>query len=107
LASRKVCIGVFLKRLSGRDPHPPEAPERCVEPLAERHAVELVLHGPMKPLVNSIGLRRVSLVFGMIDVLDGPIELVFAVFAVAASRTKIRAPLEVTPRSLELDLARR
>src|SRR6478752_1150655 len=46
--------------------------------LAERHAIELVEHGSMEPLADSVGLRALGLV------LDGEIELVIVMLGVAA-----------------------
>ena len=51
--------------------------------LAERHAIELVEHGSMEPLADSVGLRALGLGPGMIDVLDGEIELVVVMLGVA------------------------
>ena len=52
--------------------------------IAERHAIELVEHGSMEPLADPVGLRAVGLGPGMIDVLDGEIELVVVMLGVAA-----------------------
>jgi hypothetical protein len=43
--------------------------------LAERHAIELVEHGSMEAFADSVGLRALGLGAGVIDVLDGEIEL--------------------------------
>jgi hypothetical protein len=55
-----------------------------VDLLAERHAIELVEHGSMEPLADSIRLRALGLGPGMIDVLDGELELVVVMLGVAA-----------------------
>ena len=52
--------------------------------LAERHAIELVEHGSMEALADSIRLRALGLGAGVIDVLDGEIELVVVMLGVAA-----------------------
>src|SRR6478752_3891012 len=45
-----------------------------IDLLAERHTVELIEHGSMEALADSVGLRALGLGPRMIDVLDGEIE---------------------------------
>ena len=52
--------------------------------LAERHAIELVEYGSMEALADSIGLWALGLGAGVIDVLDGEIELVVVMLGVTA-----------------------
>jgi hypothetical protein len=51
--------------------------------LAKRHAIELVEHGSMEPLADSVRLRALGLGPGVIDVLDGEIELVVVMLWIA------------------------
>ena len=51
--------------------------DRAVDLFAERHSVELVEDGAMEALANAIGLRALGLGAGVVDVLNGEIELVF------------------------------
>ena len=55
-----------------------------IDLLAERHTVELIEHGSMEALADSVGLRALGLGPRMIDVLDGEIELVVVMLGVAA-----------------------
>jgi hypothetical protein len=55
-----------------------------VDFLAEHHAIELVEHGSMEAFADSVGLRALGLGAGVIDVLDGEIELVVVMLGVAA-----------------------
>ena len=57
--------------------------DRSVDPLAERHPVELVEDGAMEALADAIGLRALGLGAGVVDILDREIELVFVAFAAA------------------------
>ena len=41
-----------------------------VQLLAKRYAVELLLHGAVKPLADAISLRRADFRFRVIDILD-------------------------------------
>src|SRR5579859_2519698 len=59
-----------------------------VQPFPERDAIELVLHGAMKALADAVGLRRPRLGFGVVDILDRQVELVFVMLPLAA---KLRA----------------
>ena len=58
--------------------------DRAVKLFAEGDAVELVQHGPVEPLDDAIGLRAFGFRAGVIDVLNGKIELVFVVLGIAA-----------------------
>ena len=55
-----------------------------VQRLPKGNAVELVLHGSVKPLANAVGLRVSCLGTGMIDILHRQIQLIFMVLAMAA-----------------------
>ena len=57
--------------------------DRRVDLLAEGDAIELVEHGLVVALDNSIYLRALGLRARMVDVFDGEIELVFVVFGIA------------------------
>jgi hypothetical protein len=57
--------------------------DRPVDFFAERQPVELVEHGAMEALADAVGLRALGLGAGMIDVLDGEVELVFVALAAA------------------------
>lgn len=63
-------------RLQGRD--------RVVDLLAEDDAIELVEHGLVQPFDDPVGLRRLGLCSGVVDVLQGQIQLVFVMLGVAA-----------------------
>src|SRR5687767_3443495 len=58
--------------------------DRTIQPLTKGHAIELILHRAMKSFTDTVGLGRVSLGSGMIDILHRKVELVFVMFAVAA-----------------------
>src|SRR5215831_8513646 len=51
--------------------------------LAERDPIELVQHGAMETLTDSIRLRALGLGTAVIDVLDGEVELVFMALGAA------------------------
>ena len=55
-----------------------------IDLLAERHTIELIEHGSMEALADSVGLRALGLGAGVIDILDGEIELVVVMLGVAA-----------------------
>ena len=55
----------------------------AIDLLAERHPVELIQHGAMKALADSIGLRAFGLGAAVIDVLDREVELLFAALGAA------------------------
>ena len=57
--------------------------DRGVDLLAERHPVELVEHGAMKTLADTVGRRAFCLGAAVIDVLDRQVELIFVAFAAA------------------------
>src|SRR6516165_9002631 len=57
--------------------------DRAVDLLAEGNPVELVEDGAMEALANAIGLRALGLGAGMVDVLNGEIELVFVALRAA------------------------
>src|SRR4029079_11957420 len=54
-----------------------------IDLLAERHPVELVEHGAMEALADTVGLRALGLGAGVVDVLDRQVELVFVALAAA------------------------
>src|SRR5208337_1786614 len=56
----------------------------AIKLFAEGDAIELVQHGFVEPLHDSIGLRAFGFRAGVIDVLDGKIELVVMVLGIAA-----------------------
>src|SRR5262245_35168031 len=55
-----------------------------VKLLAEGDAIELVEHGLVEALANSIGLRALGLGSGVIDILYGEIEFIFMAIMGAA-----------------------
>ena len=55
----------------------------AIDPLAERHPVELVEKGAMEALANTIGLRALGLGAGMVDVLDRQVKLVLVALPAA------------------------
>lgn len=67
-----------------------EIREIPVDPLAEGHLVELLLHRPVEPFADAIGLRTVGLRPGVIDVVDGQVELVVVSIPPA---TELAAPI--------------
>src|ERR1700749_5084553 len=58
--------------------------DRVVDLPAERDAIELVEHGLVKSLDDSVGLWRTSFGTGVINVLHGQIELIFVMLGVSA-----------------------
>lgn len=58
--------------------------DRRIDPLAEVDAIELVEHGPVEMLDDSVRLRALGLGASVIDVLDRAIEFVFAPLGIAA-----------------------
>lgn len=58
--------------------------DRVVDLLAEDDAIELVEHGLVQPFDDPVGLRRLGLCSGVVDVLQGQIQLVFVMLGVAA-----------------------
>ena len=58
--------------------------ERTIHLLAEGNTVELVEHGFVEALADTIGLRALGLGARMIDVLDRKVKLVFVSFRIAA-----------------------
>ena len=57
--------------------------DRAVDLFAEHHPVELIQHGTMEALADSIGLRAFGLGAAVVDVLDREIELVFMALGAA------------------------
>jgi hypothetical protein len=58
--------------------------DRAVDLLAKGNAVELVEHRAVEALANAIGLRALGLGAGVVDILNGQIELVLVALGVAA-----------------------
>ena len=58
--------------------------ERAIQLLSERDAVELILYSPVEALADAIGLRRPCFGLGMVNVLDGQVELILVMLALAA-----------------------
>ena len=58
--------------------------DRAVDFLAEGDAVELVEHGLVEPLNNSIRLRAFGLGARVIDILERQVELIFMMLGIAA-----------------------
>ena len=50
--------------------------EPMIQLLAERHTVKLILDGAMKTLANAVGLRVISFCPGVLNVVNGQVELV-------------------------------
>src|SRR5215471_5989705 len=57
--------------------------DAAINLLAERDPIELVQHGAMETLTDSIGLRAFGLGTAVIDVLDGEVERVFMALSAA------------------------
>ena len=58
--------------------------EPVIQLLAKCHAIKLILDGAVETLANSVGLRRVRLRLGMVDILDSQIQLVLVMFPIPA-----------------------
>ena len=71
--------------------------DRSIKLFPKGDAVELVQHGLVEPLHDAIGLRAFGFRAGVIDVLDGEIELVLVMLGIAA----ISVPRSVS--TLQLD----
>ena len=54
-----------------------------VQLLSEKQAVALVLHRLMESFTDAVGLRMISLGLGMVNVLNGQVELVGVVLRLA------------------------
>src|SRR5436305_7326274 len=63
--------------------------DAAIDLLAERHPIELVQHGAMEALADSIRLRAFGLGAAVIDVFDGEVKLVF----MALGAPKLRAAI--------------
>ena len=57
--------------------------DRAMDLLAERDPVELVEHGAMEALADTVGLRALGLGTAVIDGLDRDVDLVFVALAAA------------------------
>ena len=55
-----------------------------VDFFSERHGIKFVLNGAVEPLTDAVGLGRLGLGLGMVDIFDGQVELIFVVFPVTA-----------------------
>src|SRR5690606_34556107 len=56
----------------------------AIEPLAERHTIELIEQRLVEALANSVRLRAPRFGAGVIDVLDGEIKLILVALGPAA-----------------------
>jgi hypothetical protein len=54
-----------------------------IQLLSEEQAVALVLHGLMQPLTDAVGLGMVGLGLGVVNILNGQVELVGVVLWLA------------------------
>ena len=54
-----------------------------VQLLTKEEAIALVLHGLVEPLTDTIGLRMIGFGPGVVDVLDGQVELIGMVLGLA------------------------
>ena len=54
-----------------------------VQLLTKEQAIALVLHGPVEPLTDTIGLRMIGFGPGVVNVLDGQVELIGMVLGLA------------------------
>lgn len=55
-----------------------------IELLSERHLIELLQDGLMESLTDTIRLRRLCLGLGVIDIVEGQVELVVVFFSASA-----------------------
>ena len=60
-----------------------------IQLLSEEQAVALVLHRLMKPLTDAIGLGMVGLGLGVVNILNGQVELVGMVLWLAADDSRL------------------